>query len=103
MLWGSVGSCKGDWGSATSTLISIKKLNVTFFQLSFINCQIFVSLQGFVMKCVVRRWCGDGAVDKNSRCKSAERGEEGTWGEGGVEELLVERTKGIKRKCKKTY
>ena len=28
-------------------------------------------------------------------------GEEGTWGEGGVEELLVERTKGIKRKCKK--
>ena len=95
---GSVGSFKGDRGSATSTLISIKKLNVTFFQLSFINCQ---SLQGFVMKCVVRRWCGDGAVDKNSRCKSAERGEEGTWGEGGVEELLVERTKGIKRKCKK--
>ena len=91
---GSVGSFKGDRGSATSTLISIKKLNGTFFQLSFINCQIFVSLQGFVMKCVVRRWCGDGAVDKNSRCKSAERGERELWGRAALKSYWLSEVRG---------
>ena len=47
----------------------------------------------------VRRWCDDGAVDKNLRCKSAERGTEREGAFGG-EELLVECTKGITRKCK---
>ena len=72
----------------------ILKLNVTFFQLSFINCQIFVSLQGFVMKCVVRRWCGDGAVDKNSRCKSAERGKRELGGRAALKSYWLSEVRG---------